>query len=505
MRLQLLVRRAIRRDPPWPAQRAAAYSALASSRHEAPAHPHVAGPAALHGRKGVRPELFLPAEDRALARFPWARLLDAAEDAQRRFGNINSAAYEGTGGEEFGYAAIVREHGIEPLGEDAVREAHDKGAVLLSPPSAELRARLLQGISDRPAPGFPWESAQSADTVADFFFTLVPVVFGRRLYMSHSGDYGNNLMNIMPVPPIPWVLTAIPPETLALLSRVLPESLLTRLGLTPRILRGFSDRKERKMALGLVAASHSLVHRWHTDKGHAERLPELTALLNIRNPTGVPTYMAHLDAILKRLSEEDIAVLEREPLLNRCLCANGNVVSMAVVSHGRSRTRFAASKAWRLGNSAGGPSVDDPFGEPPESPEMLRALENFEKAADEVGYGVEMGPGDLLLFTNDTAVHGRYPLEPQPVPPPPDRTKVRWNKLLYMARPDDLPVFEAPAARWKGRRWIVDKRAFFDWDSIVGAAERAVDASVDGHTDAHAALEKARADRRRFAHLNPSS
>ena len=162
------------------------------------------------------------------------------------------------------------------------------------------------------------------------------------------------------------------------------------------------------MSLGLVATSHSLVHRWHTDNGHANLLPELTALLNIRNPTGVPTYIAHLDAILERMSEEDIVVLEREPLLNRCLCANSNVVSMAVVSHKRQRTRFAASKAWRLGNSeqdGGGSSISDPFGTPPESAEMLRALENLEQAADEIGYGVEMGPGDLLVLTNDTAVH----------------------------------------------------------------------------------------------------
>ena len=80
--------------------------------------------------------------------------------------------------------------------------------------------------------------------------------------------------------------------------------------------------------------------------------------------------------------------------------------------------------------------------------------------------------------------------------------------MLYMARPEDLPVFEAPAARWKGRRWIVDKRAFFDWDEVVGAAEYAVRAAdnEDGGrcmSDALAALAKATADRERFGHLNP--
>ena len=246
MRTAVTARRRVHRPAilmPQASSCRARYSAhaAASSFCTAP-HPHVTGPAARQGRRGIKRELFLPNEDGALACFPWEQLITAAEDAQRRFGNINSEAYEGLNGHDFGYETIVREHGIKSLGEDAVREAHDKGAVLLSPPSAEMQSRLLQGMVERPAPGFPWESAQSADSVADFFFTLVPVVFGRRLYMSHSRDYKNNLTNIMPAPPIPPLLLAIPPRALALAARLLPEWMLSQTGLTPRVIRAFAVR-----------------------------------------------------------------------------------------------------------------------------------------------------------------------------------------------------------------------------------------------------------------------
>lgn len=463
------------------------------------AHPNVIGPAALHGRKGIRRDRFLPSPDGALAQFPWTALLDAAEEAQSRYGNINAPSYEGLDGEAFGQEAIVRDFGLLPLGEEAVREVHEKGAVLLAPPSAEIRARLLQGLRGKPAPRFPWDSAATANTVADFFFTLLPTAFGRRLYMSHAGDYQNNLMNLMPAPALNPLVKAIPPEVFRVLLSVVPAPVLRLLGLPPRIQALLADARQRRMAEGLIASSQSLIHRWHVDVGHAQRLPELTALLNVRNPTRVPTYVAHLSEILgcrDILSEDDIRCLEAEPLLNRCLCANSNVVSMAVLSHERRRTRFAAGKQYRLGRDGGSA---------PESPAMLRALERFERACDQVGYGVELEPGEVLVLTNDAAVHGRYPLEPQPVPPPTDRTQIRWNKLLYMARPEDLPAFEAPAARWRGRRWIVDKRAFFDWDAVVATAERVAtrgsELGAPSSLGASADVEKARRDRERFAQL----
>ena len=51
----------------------------------------VVGPA-LRGARSLDRARFLP--QKALARFPWNSLLDAAEDAQRRFGNINTLEYE---------------------------------------------------------------------------------------------------------------------------------------------------------------------------------------------------------------------------------------------------------------------------------------------------------------------------------------------------------------------------------------------------------------------------
>ena len=51
----------------------------------------IVGPA-LRGARSLDRARFLP--QKALARFPWNSLLDADEDAQRRFGNINTLEYE---------------------------------------------------------------------------------------------------------------------------------------------------------------------------------------------------------------------------------------------------------------------------------------------------------------------------------------------------------------------------------------------------------------------------
>ena len=126
-----------------------------------------------------------------------------------------------------------------------------------------------------------------------------------------------------------------------------------------------------------------------------------------------------------------------------------------------------------------------------------------------------MEPGDLLVLTNDTALHGRYPLAPQPAEANADRLQARWNKLLYMMRPEDEPVFEK--ARWKGRRFIIDKRAFFDFDTIAGTAREMASCQQAGWPDARAGFKrlavaaaciarghvsKAEADRQKYGHLH---
>ena len=90
-------------------------------------------------------------------------------------------------------------------------------------------------------------------------------------------------------------------------------------------------------------------------------------------------------------------------------------------------------------------------------------------AADAVGVGVNPQPGDVLLLTNDTAVHARFPLAPPTIPPPADRMLVRWNKLFWMAHPKDNA--RIADARRNGRRWIVEKRKMFDFDAVVELAE----------------------------------
>ena len=112
------------------------------------------------------------------------------------------------------------------------------------------------------------------------------------------------------------------------------------------------EPKGKQMLEGLVTKSQTLVHRWHVDIGHADRTPELTALLNVRNPTTVPTYVALLEDILGQLDEADIQALEAEPVLQACLCANRNVVKMATVSHNRTRTKYAGSADWRIGTES---------------------------------------------------------------------------------------------------------------------------------------------------------
>ena len=67
------------------------------------------GPA-LRGAASLQRSRFLPSSGGCLAHFPWARLLDAAEDAQRRFANINSPAYEDA------YDDVVAAHGLGPVG-----------------------------------------------------------------------------------------------------------------------------------------------------------------------------------------------------------------------------------------------------------------------------------------------------------------------------------------------------------------------------------------------------
>ena len=63
----------------------------------------VVGPA-LRGARSLDRARFLP--QKALARFPWNLLLDAAEDAQRHFGNINTSEYEQA------YDEVLATHGF---------------------------------------------------------------------------------------------------------------------------------------------------------------------------------------------------------------------------------------------------------------------------------------------------------------------------------------------------------------------------------------------------------
>ena len=93
--------------------------------------------------------------------------------------------------------------------------------------------------------------------------------------------------------------------------------------------------------------------------------------------------------------------------------------------------------------------------------------------------------------------------------------QARWNKLLYMMRPEDEPIFEK--ARWKGRRFIIDKRAFFDFDTIAGTAREMASCQQAGWPDARAGFKrlavaaaciarghvaKAEADRQKYGHLH---
>ena len=98
----------------------------------------VVGPA-LRGARSLDRARFLP--QKALARFPWNSLLDAAEDAQRRFGNINTLEYEAA------YDEVLATHGIASAGPSAAEEVHEKGAVLLAPEPAQLKRLLRDGTA----------------------------------------------------------------------------------------------------------------------------------------------------------------------------------------------------------------------------------------------------------------------------------------------------------------------------------------------------------------------
>merc|ERR1711939_1121172 len=133
----------------------------------------------------------------------------------------------------------------------------------------------------------------------------------------------------------------------------------------------------------------------------------------------------------------------------------GNRVANPILQEGRTKIQITTGAQYHV------PSA--------QSTAFESAKANLLAAADEVGIGVNPEPGDVLLLTNNPAVHARFPLEPPIVPPPADRMLVRWNKLIWMAHVKDNAAITA--ASRKGRRWIVEKRLMFNFDRIVALAD----------------------------------
>merc|ERR1712032_223710 len=123
--------------------------------------------------------------------------------------------------------------------------------------------------------------------------------------------------------------------------------------------------------------------------------------------------------------------------------------------------RFAGNEHWRVMKQAG---------KMMQSAGWEAAHSKITKVADGCGRGVNLRPGDIMFVTNETAIHGRYPLEEQQVPPSEDRRRLRWMKIGYMMRRQDEALFQRHS--YKGRRFIIQKRGFFNSENMIDLAQR---------------------------------
>ena len=70
---------------------------------------------------------------------PWNTLADAAEYCARTFERMAPKEYERS------FGAVIAKFGVKPLGQEAIGEVHERGAVLLEMPPA-IRRRLFATI-----------------------------------------------------------------------------------------------------------------------------------------------------------------------------------------------------------------------------------------------------------------------------------------------------------------------------------------------------------------------
>ena len=123
-----------------------------------------------------------------------------------------------------------------------------------------------------------------------------------------------------------------------------------------------------------------------------------------------------------------------------------------------------------------------------------------------LGVGVAMEPGELLVPTNDTALHGAAAGRGE--------RSTDCSAQLHDAARGRAHLREGA---WKGRRFIIDKRAFFDFDTIAGTAREMASCQQAGWPDARAGFKrlavaaaciarghvaKADSDRQKYGHLH---
>lgn len=124
--------------------------------------------------------------------------------------------------------------------------------------------------------------------------------------------------------------------------------------------------------------------------------PEILALLCIRNPASVPTFVLPLKRILSNLSLDQTNLLQQElfhvlPQESFARSRKGRDLALLVYHKGRAHFRYSNSKISTTN---------------PDAADVLKAVHSIVQAGQSESR-ILLRPGDLLIINNRTALHGR--------------------------------------------------------------------------------------------------